>query len=67
MPDSTRRFFSYLLGAPAGIDFTWEQLLTAIQNPPGPLRPPLNEVVTLAGCATGFRIVVRADLARQCF
>ena len=54
IPDSTRRFFSYLLGAPAGVDLGWPGVVEAASNPPGPLRPALNEVITLAGSARDF-------------
>jgi beta-lactamase class A len=52
--DSTRILASYLLGAPAGADFGWPGILHAIAHPPGPLRPPLNNVITLAGTARDF-------------
>lgn len=54
MPDSTRIFLSYLVGAPAGVDLGWPGIVDALQNPPGPLRPPLNNAVTLAGTARDF-------------
>ncbi len=54
IPDTTRRFASYLLGAPAGVDLGWPGIVQALQNPPGPLRPPLNDVITLAGTARDF-------------
>jgi beta-lactamase class A len=54
IPDSTRRFASYLLGAPPGVDLGWPGVLQAAQNPPGPFRPPLNDVITLAGSARDF-------------
>jgi beta-lactamase class A len=54
IPDSTRRFFSYVLGAPPGVDLGWPGVLQAAQNPPGPFRPPLNDVITLAGSARDF-------------
>jgi beta-lactamase class A len=54
IPDSTRRFTSYILGAPAGVDLGWPGILRAAENPPGPLRPPLNDVITLAGSARDF-------------
>ena len=54
IPDSTRLFFSYILGAPAGVDLGWPGIVQAAQNPPGPLRPPLNDVITLAGSARDF-------------
>lgn len=55
IPNTTRRFFSYLLGAPAGVDLGWQgiaDILEGRQSPPGPLRPPLNDVITLAGSST---------------
>jgi beta-lactamase class A len=52
IPDSTRRFLSYILGAPAGVDLGWPGVHEARQNPPGPLRPPLNTVETLASTAS---------------
>jgi beta-lactamase class A len=54
IPDSARIFASYLLGAPPGVDLGWPGVLQAAQNPPGPLRPPLNDVITLAGSARDF-------------
>jgi beta-lactamase class A len=54
IPDSTRIFLSYLVGAPAGVDLGWPGIVDALQNPPGPLRPPLNDVITLAGTARDF-------------
>jgi len=54
IPDSTRRFFSYLLGAPAGVDLGWPGIEETAQNLPGILRPPLNDVITLAGNARDF-------------
>jgi beta-lactamase class A len=54
IPDSTRRFASYLYGAPAGVDLGWPAILEATENPPGPLRSPLKDVITLAGSARDF-------------
>jgi beta-lactamase class A len=48
IPDSTRIFASYIVGAPAGSDLGWPGIVEAVQNPPGPLRPLLNQVQTLA-------------------
>jgi beta-lactamase class A len=50
IPESTRRFRSYITGAPAGVDLGWPGVL----HPPGPLRSPLNDVITLAGSARDF-------------
>ena len=54
IPDTTRLFGSYLFGAPAGVDLGWPGILQAAENPPGEPRPPLNDVVTLAGSARDF-------------
>ena len=54
IPDSTRRFASYLYGAPAGVDLGWPAILEATENPPGPNRSPLNDLITLAGSARDF-------------
>jgi beta-lactamase class A len=57
IPDSTRRYISYQLGAPVGEDLGWSaitDILEGRQSPPGPLRPPLNDVITLAGNARDF-------------
>ncbi|MGH7045029.1 MAG: serine hydrolase [Stellaceae bacterium] len=54
IPDSTRIFASYILGAPAGVDLGWPGILDAAKHPPGPTRPLLNPVVTLAGTARDF-------------
>jgi beta-lactamase class A len=54
IPDSTRRFLSYALGAPAGVDLGWPGIVQAFTNPVGPLHPALNDVITLAGNARDF-------------
>jgi beta-lactamase class A len=58
IPDSTRRFLSYVLGAPAGVDLGWpgirEAFTEAFTNPPGSLRSGLNDVITPAGSARDF-------------
>ncbi len=54
IPDSTRRFASYVVGAPAGVDLGWPGIVEAFMNPPGPLRPLLNDVITLASSARDF-------------
>ena len=57
IPDSTRRFSSYQLGAPAGVDLGWSgiaDILAGSKSLPGALRPPLNDVITLAGNARDF-------------
>jgi beta-lactamase class A len=54
IPDSTRLFASFLVGAPLGVDLGWPGIKEAFQNPPGPLRPFLNDAITLAGNASDF-------------
>jgi beta-lactamase class A len=46
IPDSTRRLFSYLAGAPAGLDLGWEAMKSGglVSSP----RTPLNDVQTMA-------------------
>jgi beta-lactamase class A len=53
IPDSTRRFFSYNVGAPLGVDIGWSgvQQVLASGHSLGPPRPPLNDQVTLASSA----------------
>jgi beta-lactamase class A len=47
IPDSTRIFFGYLLGAPNYKKYSWEQLSASPDDAPI-LHPPLNDVETLA-------------------
>jgi beta-lactamase class A len=55
IPDSTRIFESYIIGArPPGVDLGWPGIREAYKNPPGPLRPPINPVETLVGNADDF-------------
>jgi beta-lactamase class A len=54
IPDYTRLFISYLLSAPEGVDLGWPGVQQAAANPPGPIRFPLNDVITLAGSAHDF-------------
>jgi beta-lactamase class A len=49
IPDSTRVFFGYLVGAKDYQTFTWDELLAASDSPI--VNPPLNEVETLASSA----------------
>jgi beta-lactamase class A len=53
IPDSTRRYFSYNVGAPLGVDIGWTGVQQALESGHtlGPPRPPLNEQVTLASSA----------------
>ncbi len=49
IPDSTRSFFGYLLGARDYKNFTWAQLVAAADDPI--VNPPLNDTETLASSA----------------
>lgn len=49
VPDSTRAFFGYLIGAKDPRDFTWPQLQSASAAPI--VKSPLNETQTLASSA----------------
>ena len=49
IPDSTRAFIGYLLGAPDYLTFTWQQYLDAANDPF--VNPPLNPTQTLASSA----------------
>ncbi len=69
IPDSTRRFFSYNVGAPLGVDIGWagvQQVLASGQSL-GPPRPPLNEQETLASSADDMVSYYKRALAGQFF
>lgn len=53
IPDSTRRFFSYNVGAPLGVDIGWAgvQAVLASGRTLGPPHRPLNDQETLASSA----------------
>ncbi len=52
IPDSTRVFFGYLLGAKDYKTYTWEEIGAAANLPI--VNPPLNKVETLASSADDF-------------
>jgi beta-lactamase class A len=54
VPDSTRVFFGYLLGAKDYKTFTWDELVAAFENDSPIVNPPLNNVETLASSADDF-------------
>jgi len=69
IPDSTRRFFSYNVGATLGVDIGWagvQQVLASGQSL-GPPRPPLNEQETLASSADDMVSYYRRALAGEFF
>jgi len=54
IPDSTRRFFSYVAGAPAGEDLGWKRLHELLQDQhadTAKFRPALNDVSTMVAPA----------------
>lgn len=52
IPNSTRRLFSWLAGAPEGVDLGWEGVQRAIAAPAaGKTRPALNDQQTMASTA----------------
>jgi beta-lactamase class A len=51
IPDSTRIFFGYLLGAKDYKTFTWDELVAALEAGQPIVNPPLNTVETLASSA----------------
>jgi beta-lactamase class A len=69
VPDSTRRFFSYNVGAPLGVDIGWSgvQQVLASGRSLGPPRPPLNNRVTLASSADDLVSYYKRALAGRFF
>ena len=65
IPDSTRAFFGYLLGAPDYLTFTWKQLVAAIDGPI--VNPPLNTTQTLASSADDLVSFYRRALQGEFF
>ncbi|MPZ39940.1 MAG: hypothetical protein GEU95_18150 [Rhizobiales bacterium] len=52
IPESTRRLFSYIAGAPEGVDLGWHGVQQAVAGKlPGKPRPPLNDRETMASTA----------------
>ena len=57
LPDTTRRFFGYILGEPGWQTISWERLLfliERIETPIHPLNPVLNPVQTMAASPRDF-------------
>jgi beta-lactamase class A len=69
IPDSTRRFFSYNVGAPIGVDIGWAGVLDVLESgrTVGPPRPPLNPEVTLASSADDLVSHYKRALAGRFF
>ncbi len=69
IPDSTRRFFSYNVGAPLGVDIGWagvQQVVTS-QQLLGPPRAPLNDQETLASSADDMVSYYKRAMAGEFF
>lgn len=70
IPDSTRRFFSYVAGAPAGEDMGWKAVaaLLAEEKPDtAKFRPALNDVETMAAPPSEFVAYYKRALAGRFF
>jgi len=70
IPDSTRRFFSYVAGAPQGEDLGWKGVKAVVdaQNPDtSKYRPALNDVDTMAAPASEFVAYYKRALAGDFF
>ena len=68
IPDSTRRFFSYVSGYPPGTDMGWAGL-QAMQagKPGGPFRPAINDQQTMVCPASEFVAYYKRALAGEFF
>ena len=67
IPDSTRRFFGYILGAPNWQSLAWNELLALFQSDAYPLRPVLNDVQTMAASARDFTTFYARALQNEFF
>jgi beta-lactamase class A len=69
IPDSTRRFFSYVAGYPRGVDMGFDGIkrLMADKPGPGPTRPALNDVDTMACPPATFVAYYKRALAGAYF
>jgi len=70
IPDSTRRFFSYVAGAPVGEDMGWkaiEALLHEEKPDTSKYRPALNDVETMLVPAAAFVAYYKRALAGAFF
>jgi len=68
IPDSTRRFFSWIAGADRGVDLGWAGMQRMDDGwTPGPPREALNDEQTLAGTASEFVRWYRDALAGRYF
>ncbi|MCP9884874.1 serine hydrolase [Synechococcus sp. ATX 2A4] len=54
IPTSTRQFFSYLLGAPVGVDLGWQGVKKALDDSGTQTRPIINDQETMVGSPADF-------------
>ena len=68
IPDSTRILFSYLAGAPLGVDEGWAGMKKILADEFfGPVRSPLNEKVSMLSTSREFVSYYRRALNRRFF
>lgn len=69
IPDSTRRFFSYNVGAPFGVDIGWSGVQRVLESGTtlGPPHRPLNDQETLASSADDLVSYYKQALAGTLF
>src|SRR4051794_22316878 len=69
IPDSTRRFFSYNVGAPLDVDIGWSGVQQVLRSRHllGPPRQPLNNQETLASSADDLVSYYKRALAGEFF
>ncbi|HSH99100.1 MAG TPA: serine hydrolase [Reyranella sp.] len=68
IPDSTRRLFSWLAGAPEGVDVGWAGMQKLAEAAPGATtRPALNDRQTMASTAEDMVVWYRKALAGAFF
>ncbi len=68
IPDSTRRFFSYVAGYPPGVDMGWKGIEAMLADKlPGPPRNPINDVQTMVCPASEFVSYYKRALAGDFF
>ena len=68
IPDSTRRFFSYVAGAPQGEDMGWKGMQAVVDDDKpdtSKYRPALNDVETMAVPASEFVAYYKRALDRR--
>ena len=68
IPDSTRRLFSYLAGAPDGVDLGWDALMAELAKPSLPnARQAINDKQSMLSTATELVSWYRQSLSGKFF